>query len=79
MNQKTTALNSTIHYNEHNKNNPFIRDFTNKESYPLSKSSHKSDTPNVKTNLVKIQGLNYEGKLIIKCGNCFTTIQVKIK
>jgi hypothetical protein len=79
MNQKTTALNSTIHYNEHNKNNPFIKDLMNKEFYPLSKSSHRSDTLNVKTNLVEIQGLNYEGKLIIKCSNCFTTIQVKLK
>ncbi len=79
MNKKTTALNSTIHYNEHNKNKPFIKDFTNNEFHPLSKSSLRSDTPNVRRNLVEIQGLNYEGKLIIKCSNCFTAIQVKIK
>lgn len=79
MYKKTTPLNSTIHYNEHNKNKSFIKDFTNKEFHPLSKSSHRSDTANVKTNLVEIQGLDYEGKLIIKCNNCFTTIQVKIK
>jgi hypothetical protein len=79
MNKKTTDLNSTIHYNEHNKNKPFIKDFTNKEFHPLSKSSLRSDTPNVKRNLVEVQGLNYEGKVIIKCSNCFTRIQVKIK
>lgn len=79
MHKKTTPLNSTVHYNEYNKNKPFIKDFTNKEFHPLSKSSHRSDTANVKTNLVEIEGLDYEGKLIIKCSNCFTTIQVKIK